>query len=66
MKTKFGQIELFNIELSGIDTKDYPDFCDAYVAHAEFGDGTEISEELYEEINNDSGFVYELVIDYLF
>lgn len=27
--------DLENIEIDGVDSKDYPDFCDAYIAYAE-------------------------------
>ena len=34
-----------SIEIDGVDSNDYPDFVDAYVAYAEFEDGTPLSEE---------------------
>jgi len=54
-----------NIELDGIDTKDYPDFCDAFIASAEY-EGVELTEEQLEELNCDSDFVYQCVLNYLF
>ena len=54
-----------NIEVDGIDTKDYPDFCDAFIAYAEY-DGREMTDEELEEINDDSDFVYECVQNNLF
>ena len=33
------------LEVDGVDTKDYPDFCDAYFDYAEFTDGTELTED---------------------
>lgn len=57
--------KITNIELDGIDTKDYPDFCDAYIASAEY-EGEELTEEQLEELNCDSDFVYQCVINYLF
>ncbi|HLD91160.1 MAG TPA: hypothetical protein VI911_09125 [Patescibacteria group bacterium] len=57
--------KIYNYEISGIDTKDYPDFCDAYVSYAEHEDGTPLTDEELDEVN-ESGMVYELVINYLF
>ena len=54
-----------NIEVDGIDTKDYPDFCDAFIASADY-DGKEMTEEQLDELNEDSYFVYECVQNHLF
>jgi hypothetical protein len=44
----------FNIELHGVDTRDYPDFCDAYVVSASklnaAGEEVELSREELESI----------------
>ena len=54
-----------NIEVDGIDTKDYPDFCDAFIASADY-DGKLMTDEQLEEINEDRSFVYECVLNHLF
>jgi hypothetical protein len=54
-----------NIEVEGIDTKDYPDFCDAFISSADY-DGVEMTDEQLDELNEDSDFVYECVQDHLF
>ena len=54
-----------NIEVDGIDTKDYPDFCDAFIASADY-DGKPMTDEQLEELNEDSDFVYECVQNHLF
>ena len=38
--------DLQNIELSGIDLKDYPDFCDAYISYCEIEDRVATDNEL--------------------
>ena len=38
-------VDYGSIEIDGVDSNDYPDFVDAYVAYAEFEDGTPLSEE---------------------
>lgn len=55
-----------NVSVDGIDTSDYPDFCDAFIESAEY-DGKEMSEEMLDEINSDHlDFVHECVYDELF
>lgn len=54
-----------NIEIDGIDSRDYPDFCDAYISSADYN-GEEMTDEQLEEINNDSEFVYESVMSHLY
>lgn len=54
-----------NVEVDGIDHSDYPDFCDAYIASADY-DGQPMTEEQLEEINDDRDFVYECVQTHLF
>jgi len=57
--------KLENLEVEGIDTRDYPDFCDAYISYAEI-DGRKATEEELQELSDDSHFVYELVWERLF
>ena len=54
-----------NVKVEGIDTKDYPDFCDAFIASADY-DGEPMTDEQLEELNNDRDYVYECVQNYLF
>jgi len=49
-----------NIEVDGIDTKDYPKFTDAYIQSADY-DGVEMTEKQLDDINNDSEFVHRCV-----
>ena len=63
MKIDYSKIS--NVEVDGIDTKDYPDFSDAFISYAEY-DGEEMSEEMLEELNNDGSYVYEKVQDHIF
>ena len=54
-----------NIEVDGIDTKDYPDFCDAYITSADY-EGEPMTDSQLDEINEDGDFVYECVQNHLF
>ena len=50
-----------NIEVEGIDFKDYPDFCDAFIASADYN-GVEMTEEQLEDLNiNHADFTYDQV-----
>ena len=63
-------VEFTDYELDGIDTDDYPDFCDAFIcgATALLEDGTmrEATEEELDELNNDGDLVYEHVTNWIF
>jgi hypothetical protein len=54
------------LHFDGIDTKDYPDFCDAYISGGEY-DGRELTEEEIEYLNeHHSTFVYNELINFIF
>lgn len=57
--------QITDIEVDGIDTRDYPDFCDAYIASATYM-GRDMTEEELDELNDDSGFVHECVYEHLY
>jgi hypothetical protein len=40
-----------NIEVEGVDYKDHPDYCDAYVSYAEHLDGTPLTGDELEALN---------------
>ena len=54
-----------NVEIEGIDFKDYPDFCDAFISSAYYN-GKPMTEDQLDEINDDSDFVYECLQNHLF
>ena len=68
--TKLDYSKVHDIEVDGIDTRDYPDFCDAFIAHAtiELEDGTfrDATDAELDELNEDSDFVYAAVENYLY
>ena len=53
-----------NIEVDGIDTRDYPDFCDAYIYSADY-DGIEMTKDQLDEVNEDGDFILECVMNEL-
>lgn len=54
-----------NIEIEGIDHSDAPDFCDAFIASADYN-GREMTDDELDELNEDSDFVYQSLLDYLY
>ena len=54
-----------NVEVEGIDLRDYPDFCDAYIVAFTI-DGREATDNELEELNQDSTYVHEATLAHLF
>jgi hypothetical protein len=54
-----------SIEIEGIDHRDAPDYCDAYIANCDI-DGREATEQELETINDNSDFVYEQVMNWIY
>lgn len=48
------------LEVDGIDYRDYPEFCDAYICYGEYTDGTEIEDEVLENLST-SDVLYNLI-----
>ena len=62
-------MQLFKVEIEHIDTKDCPDFCDAFISYAEIDDKItgkrrELSEDELEDL--DPSYVQEYIWDYIF
>lgn len=54
-----------DIEIDNINTKDYPDFVDAYISYATY-DGIELTDDELDELNENRDFVYGQVIKHVF
>jgi hypothetical protein len=54
-----------DIEVDGIDTNDYPDFCDAFISSATY-DGRDMTDEELEVLNQDYDFVYDAVMSNIY
>ena len=52
--------KITNVIVQGIDMKDFPDFCDAYIESCDI-DGIPATEEQLEFINQNGMFVHEKV-----
>ena len=60
MKMDYKKID--NIEVDGIEPKDYPDFSNAYIVSADY-DGVPMTDEQLDEINDDGQFQYECIMN---
>ena len=58
--------EIEDIEFDGINSWDSPDYCDAYISAACWKDGTELTDEELDLLNDDHDFVYEKLYEYLY
>jgi hypothetical protein len=65
--SKYSVDNLIDVDIDGVDLKDYPDFSDAYVTAATFKDtGVELTETELDELNDKSDIRYDLVYNWLF
>lgn len=62
---KLDYAKISDVEVDGIDTSDYPDFCDAFISYAEY-DGREMTDEELDTLNEDGDFVYSAVESHLY
>ena len=62
MKLDLKKIEVNEME---INYNDYPDFTDSFILSASYED-RELSDEELDWLNEDSDFIYEMVIERLF
>jgi len=48
--------EVVDLQLAGVDRRDYPDFCDAYIESAYWADtGEALTDEELEKFNDENG-----------
>ena len=57
--------KISNIDIDGIDHKDAPDYCDAFICSCDY-DGREATDEELDLINENSEFIHEQVYEYLY
>jgi hypothetical protein len=55
------EIDFSSLEVDGIDTKDYPDFSDAFICYGEYTDGTPLEDVDLKALNDDASLIYKLV-----
>ena len=58
---------IVDVEVDGIDTRDAPEFCDAYIQSAVWDDtGLALTEDELDLLNEEDDFVYQAVVDYIY
>jgi hypothetical protein len=57
MELKGRKIQRSSLEVDGVDSTDYPDFCDAYFSYGEYDDGTKLTDEELEQLADEYGDV---------
>ena len=57
---------VINAEFDDVDGGDYPDFCDAYISYAEHTDGTPLTDEELDLLNEDAELVHQMLMDHLY
>ena len=62
MNIDFDKVNVLNVD--GIDMKDYPKFCDAYIDEALI-DGVEASDEELDVINENYSFLEEAICNHI-
>ncbi|NBV78193.1 hypothetical protein EBR66_08595 [bacterium] len=60
-------VDVASIEIDGIDGRDYPDFSDAFVSKANWDDGTPLSDDELNELQNQHpDLIYRRISDAAF
>ena len=62
MKLDYKEID--DIELDGIDMRDYPKFCDAYILSADY-QGRAMTKQELDVLNEDMEFILEAVENHI-
>lgn len=59
------KVNVKSLEVDGVDSADYPDFCDAYISYAEWeGTDTELTDDELNQLTEENGdLVHELAYD---
>ena len=65
-KANITMVDLDSLVVDGIDTGDYPDFCDAYFSAGCYLDGTELPDDVLEELSEDGDLVHQAIHELLY
>jgi hypothetical protein len=58
--------KVIDLEIDGVDSRDYPDFCDAYFSNGCYEDGTPLTDDELERLNDlASDVLWEMAFDRL-
>lgn len=60
------KVDYRSLEIDGVDPRDYPDFCDAFISYAEFEDGTPLDDDEMNQFNDENPeLIWDLAYDSL-
>lgn len=59
-------VDYSSLVVGGINTADYPDFCDAYFESGYYLDGTPLPDDVLELLTEDGELVYEHVLKQIY
>jgi hypothetical protein len=59
-------VDLDSLVVGGINTRDYPDFCDAYFESGCYLDGTPLPDDVLEKLSEDGELLYEAITEVLY
>jgi hypothetical protein len=51
------EVNVNSLEVDGVDSLDYPDFCDAYFCSGTFEDGSNMSDDELNEFSDKYGYI---------
>lgn len=58
--------DIVDIEFGGIDHRDAPDYCDAYITHARYKrTGLALTDDELDTLNDDVTYRYNMLVKYL-
>lgn len=64
-KIELDYSQIADVELDGIDHRDAPDYCDAYISSATY-EGRDMTDEELDALNSDTDYIYEKLQDWLY
>jgi hypothetical protein len=56
------RVDTRSFDIEGINRCDYPDFVDAYIASASFEDGTELTSDELNQLNNENSHLASIIV----
>lgn len=59
-------MNIFNVEIENIDTRDCPDFVDAFISYAEHENGKPLTDDELDQVNEDSELVCHHTLEQFF
>ena len=59
-------VDYATLEVDGVDTRDYPDFCDAFFISGQYTDGTDLPDNVLDDLTSNGDLLYEHVLNQLY